>query len=88
MYEPFLLLGKMVVFDASVMKTRNFFLAGRQAHLAPEFTAQDIVPLRWTSLTALIEPENSTLNRPNVLFLAPKHTGAEFNLRHGLSMRK
>ena len=51
----------------------------------PFDTLQDTCPWRWISLTASIWPLPSTINAPNWLSLAPKHTGFEFSLRHGRS---
>ena len=82
-----------MVLDASVKKTcmRRAETCGLHPHLLqPLFTSRRLqvtCPDRWTSLTAWRKPPTSTWNRPNWLSLAPKHTGAEFNFRQGVSVR-
>ena len=74
-----------MVLDASVKKTNMIFSFSLHPHLLQKFAYREQLtsPDKWTSLTASIEPPTSTRNRPNWLSLAPKHTGAEFNLRQG-----
>ena len=65
-----------------VKSTIKFLVPQPQFDHRPFDTLQDTFPWRWTSLTASIWPLTSTINEPNLLSLAPKHTGFEFSLRH------